>query len=311
MLPSPKRLTFRTSGYYILQALCVLALFYYLRTTSIQSIQPQNSHPKSDGIPKIIWYKLGPKGLNSDTREWTDTCIRINPNYRMEFLTDEDADEYVKKSWKFRPDIVDIYLGLTIPIVKADLLRYLLLFDQGGIWSDLDISCEGVPVDDWIPQQHKAAGLVVGWEFDMGWGTAFIRQFASWTIMAKPGSPHMLQVIEDITASLRGIMEKQEIPIQNVTLTMTGEIVDFSGPRRFTNSVIASIGKSVNRTIKLDEISQLLQPKQIGDVLILPGVSFAASANTYTDEEKEQLPPKLVTHHYAGTWKNPEGGETV
>jgi alpha 1,6-mannosyltransferase len=33
--------------------------------------------------------------------------------------------------------------------------------------------------------------------------------------------------------------------------------------------------------------------------------SFAASANTYDEVQG----PVLLTHHYAGTWKNEYGGE--
>lgn len=293
----------------IVSAFFIFGLFYYLYIFGAQSVRAPHIQAEPDEIPKKLWYKLGPKGLNSDMRNWTNSCISINPQYQAVFLTDEDADEYVKKSWASRADIVETYLGLSIPIVKADLVRYLLLFDQGGIWSDLDISCEGVPIDEWIPQQYKSAGVIVGWEFDMGWGTSFIRQFASWTIMAKPKSPHMMQLIEDIMETLRNIREEHNVPVKDITLTMTGEIIDFSGPRRLTNSLIKSLGKSLNRTIDRDEISQILQPKSIGDVLILPGQQFSASANKYTPEELEKLPPKLVTHHYAGSWKNVEGGE--
>ncbi|CAI6333579.1 unnamed protein product [Periconia digitata] len=309
MLSSQIFLSFKTPRLFIVPTFFVFILFYYLHICGITSPRAPYIQATPNGIPKKIWYKLGPKGLNSDTRNWTDSCISINPRYQVVFLTDEDADEYVKKSWEARPDIVETYLGLSIPIVKADLLRYLLLFDQGGIWSDLDISCEGLPIDQWIPQQYNSTGLVVGWEFDMGWGTSFIRQFASWTIMAKPKSPHLMQLIEDIMTAFRKIREEQNVPVKDITITMTGEIVDFSGPRRLTNSIIKSLGQTLDRTIEMDEISQLLQPKSIGDVLILPGHQFSASANTYTPEEFEKLPPKLVSHHYAGSWKNIQGGE--
>ncbi len=49
------------------------------------------------------------------------------------------------------------------------------------------------------------------------------------------------------------------------------------------------------------------QPKQVGDLLILPGYSFAVQTNKYGDEEV--LHPQLVTRYYAGSWKNDVGGE--
>jgi alpha 1,6-mannosyltransferase len=48
--------------------------------------------------------------------------------------------------------MVEDYLALPIPILKADILRYVILYDQGGIWFDLGVSCEGVPIDEWVPE---------------------------------------------------------------------------------------------------------------------------------------------------------------
>ncbi|KAF1917447.1 nucleotide-diphospho-sugar transferase [Ampelomyces quisqualis] len=261
-------------------------------------------------IPKKIWYKLGPHGMSEDIRNWTSSCINLNPGYEVVFLNDETGDHYVQRFFASRPDIVATYLGLTVPIVKADILRYLLLYNEGGIWSDLDISCEGVPIDEWIPDDYKRrTGLVVGWEFDYGWPGEIVRQFASWTIMAQAGSPHMMQVIEDILEIIHEILEENKVSVENATLAMMGNVVDFSGPRRMTHGIYKSLGKQLNRTIEESDLNQILQPKLVGDVLIMPGRSFAASANTYKPEEAEHLPPKLVTHHYAGTWRNDHGGE--
>ena len=301
---------FKGSSYCTLLVLCAIAFLYYLWTDlSLQHAQvPHSQH--YDGIPRIVWYKLGPNGLNADTASWTDSCIKSNPTYEARFMTDEEGDEFARKAFASRPDILESYLGLTVPILKADLLRYMLLLDQGGIWSDLDISCEGIPIDDWVPEQFRAdSNVVVGWEFDWGWGKPITRQFASWTIMAKPGSTHMLQVIEDILDTLQEKMRQYNVPVGNITLEMTGDVVDFSGPRRLTRGIFKSLERTLNRTVKPVEVSEILQPKLLGDVLVLPGRSFGASSNHYTPEEIAQLPPPLVTHHYAGSWKNVHGGE--
>jgi mannosyltransferase OCH1-like enzyme len=225
-------------------------------------------------------------------------------------MTDEKAKAYVKSAFTSRPDIIDTYLRLTIPILQTDLLRYLILFDQGGIWSDLDVSCESVPIDDWIPLDFRhEAEVVVGWEYDKGWEKLRTRQFASWTIMAKSRSKHMQQVIEDIVQTLRWKMEDHKVPIENITTKMIGDVVEFSGPRRLTRSIFKSLDRSLNRTVEMGEVSNIVQPKLIGNILVMPGQSFAAAANRYTIWEEWELSPTLVTHHYAGTWKNNKGGE--
>lgn len=92
-------------------------------------------------MPKKIWYKLGPKGLSDESRAWADDCLSKNSDYEVEILADESGDAYVKEHFATRPDIVETYLQLPIPILKADLIRYMLLFNEGGVWNDLDVSC--------------------------------------------------------------------------------------------------------------------------------------------------------------------------
>jgi len=262
------------------------------------------------GIPRKLWYKLGPHGMSDEIRDWTKTCIDSNPGYEVMLMTGESGDDMVKRVFASRPDIVEDYLALPIPIFKADILRYVMLYDQGGVWSDLDISCEGVPIDEWVPEEHReTADLVVGWEFDWGWPGKFVRQFASWTIMSKKGSTHMMQVIDDIFETLHQKLVEHNVTVKDVTLEMMGDVVDFSGPRRLTTGVYKSLSKQLNQTIGEDDLSKILQPKLVGDVLVMPGRSFAASSNTYMEEEEAQMPPKLVQHHYAGSWKNEKGGE--
>lgn len=264
-------------------------------------------------IPKKLWYKLSPRGLHDQVQVWTDTCIQQNPNYQPAFLTDASADDWVQESYAFWPDLVETYLALPIPILKADLLRYLLLFREGGVWSDLDVSCEEVPIDDWIPPQYKSdTSLVVGWEFDVGWGEKVHHQLNSWIILAKPGLPHILMVIEDILQRVRDVSRTNRVRVAGLTMPMVGDVVDFTGPRRLTESVFKSLQKTLNATdaefSPLEESTWFIrEPKLLGDVLILPGFSFASSSNFYDDTDA--IGPPLVTHHYAGSWKNEHGGE--
>ncbi|KAK4148849.1 glycosyltransferase [Chaetomidium leptoderma] len=270
-----------------------------------QTAEPAPTHPR---IPKKLWYKLGPKGLNDQTRAWTDGCIRNNTDYEVEFMTESSADRYVQRTFgPSDPGLVEIYLGLTVPILKADLLRYLLLFAEGGVYSDLDVSCEA-PINEWIPRQYQAnASLVVGWEFDVIVDRdSFVHQLETWVIMARPGSPHVWMVIRDTLQFLRDTMRERSVPIEGVALDMIGDVVDATGPRRFTRGVLKSMAEAFDT--KAHDVEGLLEPKLVGDVLFLPGYAFSASANKY--QEDMEVPPPLAKHHYAGTWKNDQGGET-
>lgn len=255
-------------------------------------------------IPEKLWYKVGPKGLNDELRRYTDSCITKNPTFQPEFLTDTSGDQFVKDHFAARPDILEGFLAISIPIVKADLLRYLVLYQYGGVWNDLDVSCE-VPISEWVPEQYKAnASIIVGMEFDVD---IWVRQFASWTIMAKPKSPHMMMVVEDCLEGLISKAEELKVGLQDLRVDMIDDIVDVSGPRRLTRGIQKSLSKTLDKEIGNEDVARLSQPKLIGDVLVLPDYAFADSMNQEYGEKK--IGKILVTHHYAGSWKNGNGGE--
>lgn len=256
------------------------------------------------GIPSRLWYKVGPKGLNDQLRGYTDSCINKNPTFELEFLTDASGDQFVRDHFATRPDILDGFLAINIPIIKADLLRYLVLYQYGGIWNDLDVSCE-VPISEWVPEQYRAnASIVVGMEFDVD---IWVRQFATWTIMAKPKSSHMLTVVEDCLEGLISKAKELNVGIQDLRRDMIDDIVDVSGPRRLTRGIQKSLSKTLDKEVGNEDIARLSQPKLIGDVLVLPDYAFADSMNQQYGDKK--IGKILVTHHYAGSWKNGNGGE--
>jgi mannosyltransferase OCH1-like enzyme len=115
-------------------------------------------------FPKKIWYKLGSKGQSPESKEWTATCAQSNPEWEANYLNDTASDEYVHRVFAERPDIVSTYDALSVPILKADMMRYLLLYSEGGLWNDLDVECGKTKIEDWIPKEFgsKEINLVVG-----------------------------------------------------------------------------------------------------------------------------------------------------
>lgn len=144
----------------------------------------------------------------------------------------------------------------------------------------------------------------------MGWGENIVREFATWTILARPRSPHLWSLILDINEALREKQKAYDLAsVGQLELSMAGDVVDITGPRRFTSSILRSLEFSLEEVIEIDRIKNLREPKLVGDVLILPGYALAAGSNHYGADEV--LPAPLVTHHGAGTWKNNQGGETI
>lgn len=277
-------------------------------TTAQQPIYPAIPPPLPSHIPRKLWYKMGPKGISDDSREQIQNCLKRNPTYRHEFLSDTTAELYVRENYGYRPDVVDAYVALTVPILKADLLRYLILYAEGGVWSDLDVSCEGIPIKKFIPDEYlDRTGLVVGLEFDEDASeNGYIgTQFASWWIMSRPLLPHMMMVIDDIIMNLHEIAESNDVNIRGIKWEMIPEVVQVTGPKRLTWSVIRSLEMTLGQPVDDRNVSGLHAPKLVGDVLVMPGVAFAAFQNGEPGDQG----PALVSHHYAGSWKNKNGGE--
>ncbi|TGO66785.1 hypothetical protein BOTNAR_0054g00240 [Botryotinia narcissicola] len=264
--------------------------------------------PTAVPFPEKIWYKAGTQGVSAEAESFRNHCLELSPTYEYEILDDEAASEYVYKWFSDRPDIITTYFSLNVPILRADLLRYLILWAEGGMWMDLDVSCGEVPIHRWVLKEYReAANLVVGLEFDWPWeNDNFLHaQFTSWTIMAKPHSPHMMQVIDDILVGVDEVARQHNVSLDGIQMSMIPQVVDLTGPNRMTWSIVKSLNRILERELDDRDITGLRSAKLVHDVLILPGNAFAASQSNFPKDQG----PVLVTHHYAGTWKNKLGGE--
>ncbi|KAL3467367.1 hypothetical protein BJX64DRAFT_168291 [Aspergillus heterothallicus] len=274
-------------------------------TSSEFSITPVLAHQAIAEFPAKIWHKCGPKGVSDHAQELVNIWLQKNPNFRHELLTDDSADQYVRERYAFWPEVLETYMALTVPILKADFLRVLILYADGGVWSDLDV-VDDVPVKEWIPQElaentdKNPINIVVGIEFDG-------HQFTSWTVMAKPHLQHFKAVIEFVMKQLKTAAIEHHVPLSGLTkLMIQGEdVVKVTGPQAITVALLESLSKELGSEVSKKEIGGLKRPKLIGDILVLPQAAFAAlQGGKPTDQG-----PYLVSHQYAGSWKNDKGGE--
>lgn len=157
-------------------------------------------------------------------------------------------------------------------------------------------------------QEYKnIVNLVVGWEFQTV-DEKHMREFVTWMIMSKPGLRHMSMVINDTIHALQGKAQEHKVPISDLAMDMVGDIVWLTGPMAMSKAIIKSLGIEKDN-INYGNTPYVFQPQLFDDVLILPGYSFSASLQDYKDDEHPG--PALVTHHFAGSWKNRNGGEAV
>ncbi|KAF3002890.1 hypothetical protein E8E13_001266 [Curvularia kusanoi] len=293
----------------LLLSTTILLLYLHRTHTLITSLSPSfppstTPHPP---IPKIIWYKPStPNGIPTSALEWTETCTTSNPDHEVLYLNEDDASDFVSTAFAQHPDILATWSALRLGAVKHDMLRYMLLYDQGGVWFDVGASCSaGVPISSWLPkEQRDATGLMLAREPDPAGAKPQDppHRFATWVMMARPGSPHLLAVVQDIVAAVHQTMRFYDVgDVGNLTEGMVGDVGTFSGPGRLTRAVLGSLEAMLNRTVEREEVSSVLMPKLLGDVLIMPRSSFSKGESAAVAEGDELVPPALATLHEIAT----------
>lgn len=124
--------------------------------------------------------------------------------------------------------------------------------------------------------------------------------------MSTPGNGHIYHAIEYVAGRLEGLARENNVTVGEVTMEMIPDVVDVTGPQAITVALLETISEEVGRGVGKEEIEGIGEGGVLlGDVLVLPQASFAALQGGMPQGQGEYL----VSHHYAGSWKNEVGGE--
>ncbi|KAI1767984.1 glycosyltransferase family 32 protein [Hypoxylon sp. FL1150] len=276
--------------------------------------KPRKVDPVS-AFPKKIWqtWKIDPLSFEErdsiTARSWTVK----NPGHRYEVLTDSNDMNYVEQHYGpggfNHISIVDFYRSVNASIIKADLLRYLIMYAEGGIYADIDVEALR-PVHRFIPERYDESeiDMVIGVEIDqpefkdhriLGGKS---QSFCQWTFMAKPQQAVMLKLVENIQSWLTNLAKKQNVPIGEVVLDFD-EVISGTGPSAFTAAVLEEMNeRSSGESITWDVFHDLRESKVVGGILVLDVEAFAAGQG-HSDSGNHDARGALVKHHYhASNW---------
>jgi mannosyltransferase OCH1-like enzyme len=274
----------------------------------------QKTFKASTDFPRKIWqtWKIDPLGFAERDLLSARTWTQLNPGHRYEVLTDNNDMYYVETHFGpdgiNRPDIVEMYRSLKVQIIKADLLRYLIMYVEGGVYTDIDV--EGLkPVDRWIPDRYDKAEveMVISVEIDQPeWVDHPIlgkksESFCQWTFMCKPRLPVMLTLVDNILAWLNDVAKKQKVPISEIKLDFD-EVLCGTGPSAFTGAIMEQMSKNVGHKVEWDTFHAMSESKLVGGFLVLTVEAFAAGQG-HSDSGNHNARGALVKHHYhASEW---------
>ncbi|KAK0624415.1 hypothetical protein B0T14DRAFT_565689 [Immersiella caudata] len=265
-------------------------------------------------IPAKIWQILLPERPEQDTRlpnpagpgeaqSWTS----LNPNHTYTLLDQHNASAFVRSHFSHtNPDLVKLYLALPDVRMKSDLLRYLVLDIEGGVYSDLD-TVALKPISDWIPpSMHNATKLVVGIVASSRDGARWANttqpaQFCQWMIAAAPGHPAFRKMIERVQKSMAELSESYRLPVVELNPTRD-EIMNSTGSAAWTEVVLEVLQGYGEALKSRKDLALLTEPRLIGDILVLPPDALSLGLDhSNTTSHASRPEAALVEHLSPGT----------
>ncbi|KAJ3332735.1 hypothetical protein HDU76_013282 [Blyttiomyces sp. JEL0837] len=89
-------------------------------------------------IPKIIHQSWKDRNVPDRFHDWPETWKEKNPEWEYKLWTNEDNRRLVEDKF---PWFLETYLSMPKEIMRADVARYLYMYEYGGLYADLDMEC--------------------------------------------------------------------------------------------------------------------------------------------------------------------------
>ena len=233
----------------------------------------------------------------------------MNPDYEHVIMTDERMAQYVREKYG-GTEFEEMYFELQDYILLSDLIRYLILLHDGGVYNDLDVGCEK-PIDQWLPKHFAdEAGVILGVEVDNNFGPdgrtfqngEDLFELVNWTMMAKRNQPFMRFLVTRVFENLRAKAEQQNITMRHLELHSIQEVLETTGPGALTQALFEYATNVTGVTVTYKALSKIQDPVLIGEVLILPIHAFGAGHQVeWAGFERDQS-KTLVHHYFSGSW---------
>jgi mannosyltransferase OCH1-like enzyme len=216
--------------------------------------------------------------------EFRQSWIDQHPGYEYCFFDDHGSRSFVAEQM---PALLATYDALPLDVQKADLFRYIAVYQLGGLYADVDTVCQA-SVHDYLDLGQ--ASLQVCCEMTPAeWPKGLAdypeyfclpRQFLQWTFCAPPKHPALMLMIERIRY-LVGLQVPDELAELSRSTRFTLEL---TGPHMFTRVI--------------DEY--LARGADVATVKILPRLTWGS----YPWEQIQPIfsPSIKVRHMFEGSW---------
>ena len=286
----------------------VISYSYWSHLVNIQGVftdlkpTPAQTRPgklADHGWTQNIWQtsKYPAQNISSENEKYIKTWTDLNPRYHHKLLTDEMITEYVRDHFHAsNPDIEGILLQAKDFVLQLDLIKYMVLWAEGGVYSDLDVACVQPP-SQWVPPQFiDKAGVVLAIHIEQNTGldghAKDTFQLADWTIMSKPNQPFLWFLYQRLTENIKHLAAEQIVPAPN---SRPYNVSDVTGRHALTQAFLAYAASVTATKVTVNNFTKIAEPTLFGEILVLPVQAFASS---------HQNGKEFVHHYKAGSWKS-------
>ena len=269
--------------------------------------QPLTSSAPLDEIPPRIWQIFFGYTPINDFMPFIQSWVTKNQDYAYTLMSNDGGNAFARKHYADRPDILHPFLDLQFPVLRSDLLRYMILETEGGVYSDLDTNLLK-PVREWVPTDMRSkVHLIVGIEWDQLGGKPEFGfnqplQFCQWTIAASKGHPIMKKVVEDVVHALQALATRHNTTISELK-PEDDEVVEVSGPVIWTRTVMQSMSEMTGTHIDYRNMTGMKEARLLGDVLVLPIDGFG-TGQPHSNSGKDGVANAYTRHMWKGSWKH-------
>ena len=276
-----------------------------------EEIHAEHGHVGPPQIPCVIHQTWKTHELSSHQAAVAKTWKLKNPKCEYRLWNDTEIAELCRQK---SPNLIWPIWETLSPVQRADIFRYLVLWDQGGYYADIDVRCEKPIAEFPVP---KDVSMIVGYETGHRLGEhersfvkfARVEQFEQWFLASAPGNPILLRCLEIV---------------QEKSLWKVQDTVDLTGPGSFSDAVHEFLADAEGQDMttgaknQADKTANSTDHDHRGN-LTFPSESeyragtwnlwLLASGRTakggYTANDPLQAAEAIVHHEFAGSWKPP------
>jgi alpha 1,6-mannosyltransferase len=172
-------------------------------------------------IPKIIWqtYKNNFKDLPDYALSAAETWINKNPEWQYNYMSDDDVMDFVRENFGHRWE--KIFNSCPVGVMKADIWRIMVLYINGGMYTDLDTTCN-VPIDSWLDKISDKK-IILNAEHEI--------HIQQWTFLSEKNHPILSYMLDNIDKAF----DSPDYSNPHFVHAMTG-------PGIFTKSILDYLG---------------------------------------------------------------------